>query len=248
MENWELYECAIDDHRAFVKVNVDLLAQAPDAARTFTIRVVVPLLRPRADGLPDTPERPRLDTIEEILVRSMGAIGAIHVGRASFGGAVRHYFYAPGPESLDDAADRCRAAIDDRELEIGGYDDPEWQQYLEFLYPNPLGWQWIGDRRLLDALSDAGDDLERPRAIDHRADFETVAGREAFAAAVSALGYRILDRDDHHVLATPSRAHAIHFEQVLAPIAIFPATIELFGLAEAHGGDYGGWGCEVATP
>ncbi len=241
MDSWELYECAIDDHRAFVAVDVELYDQAPDGALPHTIRVVVPLLHPRADGLPDTPERPRLDAMESDIVGIMETIGAIHVGRASFGGAVRHYFYAPGADAVDDAAECCIAAVTDRKIEVGSYHDPDWQQYFDFLYPNPLGWQWILDRRTLDALVEQGDDLGLPRPIDHHASFETAAGRDAFANAVSALGYQIAERGVHDDESDGVRVFTLDFATAYAPVAIFPVTIELFRLAEACGGTYDGW-------
>jgi len=239
---WEFYECSVDDHRAFLAIDLDIAERAPDPARPLSVRVLVPLLSPRDDGLPHADERPRLDEIEDTLVELFLAADAVHVGRASFGGAMRHYFYAPSEDGLRAVAVRCRTAIGDREITIGSYADPDWEQYFQFLYPNELGWQYIHDRRVLDALREEGDDLERPRKLDHEADFPSTSARERFATRIGTRGFTVDGATEAPGEEMPYR---LQFSHELAPIGIFDVTIELRELASSCGGHYDGWGCPV---
>lgn len=239
---WEFYECSVDEHRAFLAIDLDIAERGPDRARPVSVRVLVPLTSPREDGLPSADERPQLDAIEDTLVEIFGAAGAVHVGRASFGGAMRHYFYAASEDGLHDVAKSCRAAIADREVTIGSYEDPDWEQYFQFLYPNELGWQYIHDRRVLDALRAEGDDLERARKIDHEADFPSTSARERFATRIGTRGFTVDGTNEVEGEELPFR---LQFSHELAPLSIFDVTIELRELAESCGGRYDGWGCPV---
>ena len=258
-ESWEFYECVIDDERAFVALDLAFHDEGPDPVRPVSVRVTVPLLSPREDGLPSSEERPRLDAIEDLVRAEFEKAGAVQVGRASFGGAVRHFFYARSEDDARIVAARCTELVGDRELEVGGYEDPEWEQYFDFLYPNVLGWQYIQDRRVLDALRENGDALETPRQIDHTAFFATPAARETFRAAVAERGFRIDGTEDAEAGREGreggegeqgeqgEQPYAIRFSHELAPLDIFPVTIELVTLAGELDGSYDGWGCMVVS-
>lgn len=246
-DQWDFYECTVDDARAFIALDLGIYDEAPDASRPVTVRVTVPLLSPREDGLPSSEERPRLDAIEDAVRTEFEKAGAVQVGRASFGGAIRYYFYARTEDDARIVAARCAELVTDREVEIGGYDDPQWEQYFEFLYPNELAWQYIEDRRVLDALREHGDALDRPRQLDHTAFFATAADRETFRAAVAERGFRIDGADEAPESEGGEPRFSLRFSHDLAPLDIFPVTIELHGLAAAAQGTYDGWGCPVVT-
>jgi hypothetical protein len=252
-ESWEFYECVIDDERAFVALDLAFHEAGPDPERPVTVRVTVPLESPRADGLPSSEERPRLDAIEDALRTEFQKAGAVQVGRVSFGGAVRHFFYARSEDDARIVSARCAELVDDRELEVGGYLDPEWEQYFEFLYPNELGWQYINDRRVIDTLREHGDALEAPRQIDHTAFFPSSAARETFRAAIAERGFRIDGSDAPEAGAGEDAGdevempYALRFSHELAPLDIFPVTVELVTLAGEQGGSYDGWGCPVVS-
>jgi len=242
---WEFYECTVDDkHRALITVDVSLYDAAPDPARPFVLRVVVPFVNPQEDGFHRAEERERIDQIEKDLDGVVTELGGSYVGRAIFGGARRHYFYLADEAAAKAAEERCRAVVTDRSLEIGGLADPEWSEYFGFLYPNDLAWQFIQDRNTIAALRDQGDDLETPRKIEHAAVFPSAAARDGFAARLGELGFEIDDTSDD--LAGPM-SHEVEFSATRKPLEVLRLNEKLLLLATEAGGEYDGWGCEVVA-
>ena len=45
--------------------------------------------------------------------------------------------------------------------------DPYWDFYREFLYPGPVEYQSILNRRVIEKLEQHGDDLSQAREIEH---------------------------------------------------------------------------------
>lgn len=245
MGRWEFYECNVDDGRAFVSVDLDLHEEAPIASLPTSLCVTVPMLAPRADGLSTAEERPALDAIEDQLTAAFAAEGATYVGRGTWGGARRHYFYGPTLDCVEAALERVRATVTDRALEGDGFDDPGWRQYLEFLYPNDLAWVYIKDHRVIDALHAHGDEGQATRQIDHWAYFARAADRDAFVAELDDDVFQVTDRRDD---AEGERPFMLQFSHDGAPAHIHPLTCRLHRLAGRHGGDYDGWECPVLGP
>jgi hypothetical protein len=244
---WEFYECSVDERRAFVSVDVDLHRLAPIASLPVSICLTVPLLAPREDGLNTAEERPALDAIEDLLDEAFAREGAIKAGRAVFDGLRHHYFYGRAVDVLEPALRRARAVVVDRPISASSFDDPEWRQYLEFLYPNELAWQYIMDSRVLDALQAKGDDGEVSRKIDHWAYFARAEDRERFAAALGDHDVRVDGRRDDDDRSRP-RPFALYFSHQGPPRRIRRLTSRLHVVARECGGEYDGWECQVLAP
>lgn len=242
-ETWEFYECSIEDQRAFVALDLSFYDRAPIAELPHEVRVTVHMENPRDDGLNTAEERPALDAVEDKLKIAFEGIGGVYVGRATFGGARRHYFYVPTMDQVEEAFNQVTAAAGERKIDGDGFEDPEWTQYLEFLYPNSKAWQYINDRRVVQTLQEHGDDTSKPRNIDHFAYFATAAARDSFVEELRERGMTIDGTDKNEEGDLP---YTVSFSQSLAPIEIFTVTCELQGLAESLDGDYDGWGCAIA--
>ncbi|MCO5170683.1 MAG: DUF695 domain-containing protein [Planctomycetes bacterium] len=244
MARWELYECSVEDARAFIAVDVDVHEEAPIPSLRTSLCVTVPILAPREDGLNTADERPLLDAIEDQLEAALTAEGATYVGRATFGGARRHYFYATSTACLEPSLRRLRDEFTGRAIEGGGFEDPAWRQYFEFLYPNELAWVYITDRRVIDTLNAEGDDGQVARTIDHWAYFARAEDRGAFAARLGDT-FQVNGRGDD---VEGDRPFTLRFSHHGAPASIHSITYRLHGLATEHDGEYDGWECEIVAP
>lgn len=45
--------------------------------------------------------------------------------------------------------------------------DPDWEEYLDFLYPDEYSYQCIQNRRVVMSLEENGNDPEILREVDH---------------------------------------------------------------------------------
>jgi hypothetical protein len=244
VSDWQFYMCAVEEHPAMILVDVDLRAGAPDRARPYLLQVRIPHLEGREDGLPSPEERPRIDEIEDLLEEIVERHDGVNVGHAHFAARTSVYFYVASSEIADTIADEIEAAVDDRELDISGGDDPEWEQYLEFLYPNRLGWQWIRDRDTLSHLEAQGDPGEVARQIDFEAQLPTRQAAETFMVRVAERGFRIDEAEESAESELPWR---VRFSMEMAPRDVFPMSGRLSTDLEELGGLCDGWSCEAVV-
>lgn len=240
--------CAMEGGAAFIRVDVGCKAFAPDRSRPSNVIVRVTLRNPTETSLTTSTEAGSLGAFEEALVAAIP--DAPLVGVVTNAGHRSWFLYAADRERAERAAlDVAAKALPEHSARVDHFEDPEWYQYLEFLYPNDLAWQWIADRRVLDALNARGDDGTRPRTISHWAYFPRRRDRRAFARRIVPVGYRVLEKRSVP-RDTAGHPFGLRFESAgpTAPIAIFPMTERLFLLARECGGKYDGWECPVEGP
>lgn len=76
-------------------------------------------------------------------------------------------------------------------------------------------------------------------SIDHRACFPTLAARDAFIREVVEQGFTIAGTHDDE------DGFAVDFARTDIPEKMNGVSIDLMERAQAHSGDYDGWGCPV---
>lgn len=245
-EKWVFYRCTVEERNAFIRVDVGWGVEVPEARPAWSVRVRLALREPRDDGLTTGPEAAVLHELEDELKRALAP--AIFVGVLTNDGHRSWYFYSEDPEPTEDAARAvCAERVPHHEVEVGSFEDPEWSQYREFLYPNDLAWQWIADYNVLASLQAEGDDGTAPRTIRHWAYFPSAADRDSFIAALDGGRYRV-DR------VTEDREQksefCVEFETLepAPPAEIYPWTEKLFTLARRNRGRYDGWEVQVMKP
>jgi uncharacterized protein (TIGR01619 family) len=241
---WDFYFFVADGRPCSTMLDLSHLERAPDAERPWLVSVRVPLRAPRPDGLATNAEATELGQIEDALVRSLEAhCSAIFVGRMTWNGVRDLFFYCKRTEPLEQALGAALEGAQPRRLLTRKQSDAEWKHYLDVLYPGPLELRWMKDRRVVEALAEAGDKSDIARPIDHHARFTVRASAEAWARAVRQMGFDVaIERDEgtseawsaHAVREDPSELAHVH-----------DIAERLLGLAEENDGTYDGWGCAV---
>lgn len=246
-DSWEFYLCRVEGRPASIALDLGLRRAAPQAKRPWLLCVQALLRSPRPDGLPDGTEAQALNALEDRLQeRLLARCDAVEAGRLSTNGVRELYFYGKDDAGLDDAVEEASVAAPGYRLRLRAEEEPGWERYLDFLWPGPLSWQWIKDRRLVDALTDNGDTLELARAVDHWAYFEAQDDRERFIRAVEGLGFSAERLEAGSPEAdTPALGARVTRADPVTLAHIHGVTRQLFELAEEHGGSYDGWECPV---
>lgn len=246
-DHWDFYFFVVDGRPCSTMLDLALVSSAPLAARPWLLSIRLPLAEPRTDGLSANTEAEVLGKIEDALVRSLEArCGALFVGRMTYRGVRDLFFYARKADGLDEAMAEVLAGFPKRRALSRKQHDPGWRHYLDVLYPGPLEWQWIKDRRVVDTLKEQGDRSDVLRPIDHHAFFDDEAAATAWAASVRTMGFEVevRRREDQ---PTEWTAHAVR-EDPAVLAHVHDIASRLYGLAEEHGGRYDGWGCSVVRP
>ncbi len=90
------------------------------------------------DGLSSATEAELLEQIEDAVSGQLNnQLQAISVGRITSNSLRRIYYYAPQHVGSEAIVKQGMQAFPDYEFTVEGEDDPEWQFYLNMLFPSP---------------------------------------------------------------------------------------------------------------
>ena len=246
-QNWDFFMCRIEGAPASIRTNLALIEVAPLEGLTQRLQFYIKMQNPRPDGLSSNEEYPILCDIEDALGDKAEAIGAILAGVVKSEGFLELWFYTQNAEAL---AKTCEDALQTFEGYQSGYniaEDPEWEDYFDFLYPDEFSYQTMQNRKVLMQLEKNGDKMEVPREIDHFIYFKEAAQQQAFAKEAEAKGFKVRFNDDEFVEDRKAEGkeypYMVEATREDSPLAIDDIVWDLLELASPFEGDYDGWGC-----
>ena len=256
-ENWDSYPSPVDEERiGFFFLDLGLVEIAPVADKPNLVRLRLNILQPDDNGMPGAQEAAVLNEMEDSLVTTMASqFNGIYSGRVTISkGALRSatgvteaersfYFYLGKKVSgYEKALARVMADYPDYKYESLLWKDPEWENYLEFMFPEPVQLQSMQNRRVVYQLSQHGDLLTVPRPVEHWMNFKTQYDREAYWNAVNAKGFELLEMvtDKENEEGYPFSLHITRDDKVDYD-SIDECVLPLWGLAKEHNGNYDGW-------
>jgi hypothetical protein len=246
-DEWDFYFARVNDAVSSIFVDLGVRADAPIEKRPWLLWVWVEMQSARADGLSSNEEAPTLHAIGEALVASVSAAcGGQLVGRITGAGRREFYFYASEPGELETAAAHAMKAFDTYKYETGSSFQPDWDQYVNLLYPSQSNLERMQNRRLLEALAEQGDVHELPRKVDHWLYFADEASRDTCRDTLIAIEFALVEesRSDDPDDPLPWVLVVARVDPVDSH-TINGITLELARLAGEHGGSYDGWGCDA---
>jgi hypothetical protein len=237
-DHWETYSRTIEEGvQGTALVDVGSRSEAPQTERPLRVEVQVPFITPTAAGFPTREEgEATLFAMEDRLDELMG--DAAYVGRLTGGGERRFYFYAADEGGLEAAEAEISAAFPAYTFTFARCPDPEWEQYLEALFPDVRGRRQIENRYLVAQQRAQGDDIERERAVEHRARFPTEDMAKIFAGTIWGT-----DGLEVRSISAEGDAWVVEFvgEHSLEIDALNKVTCPLASRCEEAGGVYCGW-------
>ena len=246
-QNWDFFMCRIEGAPASIRTNLALIEVAPLEGLSQRLQFYIKMQNPRPDGLSSNEEYPILCDIEDAIGDKAEAIGAILAGVVKSEGFLELWFYTQNVEAL---AKTCEDALQTFEGYQSGYniaEDPEWEDYFGFLYPDEFSYQTMQNRKVLMQLEKNGDKMEVPREIDHFIYFKEAAQQQAFAKEVEAKGFKVRFNDDEFVEERKAEGkeypYMVEATREDSPLAIDDIVWDLLELASPFEGNYDGWGC-----
>ena len=246
-QNWDFFMCRIEGAPASIRTNLALIEVAPLEGLSQRLQFYIKMQNPRPDGLSSNEEYPILCDIEDAIGEKAGATGAVLAGVVRSEGFLELWFYTQNAEAL---AKTCEEALQTFEGYQSGYniaEDPEWEDYFGFLYPDEFSYQIMQNRKVLMQLEKNGDKMEVPREIDHFFYFKEAAQQQAFAKEAEAKGFKVRFNDDEFVEDRKAEGkeypYMVEATREDSPLAIDDIVWDLLELASPFEGNYDGWGC-----
>ena len=246
-QNWDFFMCRIEGAPASIRTNLALIEIAPLEGLSQRLQFYIKMQNPRPDGLSSNEEYPILCDIEDAIGEKAEATGAVLAGVVKSEGFLELWFYTQNAEAL---AKTCEEALQTFEGYQSGYniaEDPEWEDYFGFLYPDEFSYQTMQNRKVLMQLEKNGDKMEVPREIDHFIYFKEAAQQQAFAKEAEAKGFKVRFNDDEFVEERKAEGkeypYMVEATREDSPLAIDDIVWDLLELASPFEGNYDGWGC-----
>lgn len=185
--NWDSYLCTIDGRPASILVDLSLQKAAPLAEYPLLGHARFTVAAPDSLGFPGEEEYARLAEQEHILAETLARdVEAVYAGRSISAGLFDCFFYLSKKAALT-WLEQVRQLAES--AQAGLSEDPDWDCYLSFLYPDAQAMLTISNRRACEELAEQGDDPEQSRTIEHLASFRSEAEALAFSEAVRGLDF-----------------------------------------------------------
>jgi len=202
---------------------------------------------PRPDGLSSNEEYPILCDIEDAIGEKAKAAGAVLVSVIKSEGVLELWFYCDNAETLVDICQKTLGNFEGYLYQDFSVEDPEWEDYFGFLYPDEFSYQTMQNRKVLMQLEKNGDKMEVPREIDHFIYFKEAAQQQAFAKEAEAKGFKVRFNNDEFVEDRKAEGkeypYMVEATREDSPLAIDDIVWDLLELASPFEGNYDGWGC-----
>lgn len=245
-EDWDFYFSNVDDILGSFYVDLGLAKVAPLTDKPNLVWISVNMNNPREDGLSSNEEFDILSDIEDRLQEFISSKhNSIYAGRLTTDGRRDFYFYMGDTKLYDKSISESMVAFPSYTFDFGIKEDNQWEQYLNFMYPNPRQFQSIQNRRVVDNLEENGDPLTKERQVDHWIYFNTKEDRESFLSKIKGEGFEIINQDfDSESSDRPYSLHIARVDKVDID-SVNDYILNLWELAEECNGDYDGWETSV---
>jgi hypothetical protein len=205
--------------------------------------IKVKLKEPNEKGLLSQSEQPEISFLEDKLEASLikFRIGK-YVGRIFHNGYVTFLYYLQFTYNWQDFLNYALDEHQSYEITSGFQEDNEWNYYYNLLYPNPKEWQIIQNHKACDALKERGDNLQIPRAIEHKAFFTEKTDKESLITHLEKEGFSIQKN-----IKNKEGVEGISFYRVDKPFYydIDDLTLNLIDTLNKYNANYDGWECSI---
>ena len=242
-EKWDFYDVTVGGRPAYIFCDLELVSKAPIAALSISAHVRLTMNKPREDGLSSEEEFDTLIQIEEALECAFSeTTHTIYVGRVTWGGVRDFHFYTDDKDKFKKNVAGSMSTFSSHKFVIKAHPDPEWNVYLNLLYPSPNNLQIIKNRRVCDRLEKLGDSLVEKRPIDHWVYFSDEVSAKSYKKHVQDVGFALRE---FRTPDTSCKDYTIQFWRHDSPSDINTVILPLFERAVELGGTYDGWECQV---
>lgn len=240
-EDWVVFMQGIDDKPALTNMNKALISDEVPSDYDIRIQFSVYYKNPTEDGLCYPEEYDTINQIDTEVYEVFRNNNTIYVGRMSWNGRMNFFAYAKDNNNLEKIEQLLFKVLEEK---FAGYKgqiwfdkDENWDCYFHTLYPNVYIQQKLSNDRVVEALEEAGDLIDRERIIDHFTFFKEETNANNFAKEIIQKGYEISNID----YIDEEEMYVVSFSKLAIPQEIDVETFELMDTAEQFGGDYDGW-------
>lgn len=241
-DNWDVYMAQYEKGAGSTIINMSLKEKAPFTDLPFLLQINVTLNKCNKDGLPGENEFELLYELSDTM-KAVTDVATANKAAGTFSYQCERtdYYYISDTTTIRQLlTDAFEKYYPQYKFSIKLKQDRDWQAYFNFLYPNEVTFEYMQNEKVIVGLQQAGDNLQKPRQVDHWLYFKTEPEREQFIAFATKGKFKIENKQ--FIKDTPLQ-YQLHIsrEDRVDPDSISNITIELRKKARQLNGDYDGW-------
>ena len=239
---WDVYLAQYESGPGSTTLNMDLIKLAPKKELPFIVITGVTTENCRDDGFPVGSEFDKLYKISDAVEAKLKEITKVELaGSFTYQCERLDYIYVADTNLIRTELTKLY------NIDFSGYKyyinikrDDTWEAYLQFLNPNEETQEFMANEKVLIQLRQAGDDLSKPRQVDHWIYFADRKNRSLFVESVKKEGYKVESEDKLKDSTLPFQLHISRTDNV-SPGEIYKVTLNLRRMAKKFIGEYDGW-------
>lgn len=201
---WDAYLARYDAGLGSVVVSMDAARTAPRRDLSFLLIAGITFQECTGDGFPAQREFKRMNRLSKDINRKLFDLSDGARAHPLLVGTFTHqcqrldYIYLADTTGIRQALEpyKRKGKYAAYKFHIRLIDDPEWDAYRNFLYPNEAVRTFMMNNRGITRMKDAGDALSRPRFVEHLIYFDTIKDRDSFIRYIGRTKYDIKEERD----------------------------------------------------
>jgi uncharacterized protein (TIGR01619 family) len=241
-DTWDVYLAQYEKGVGSTLLNMSLKKNAPVPQYPFLLKTGVSLIDCSNDGLPTEGEFNMLTRISDRVKTVIDSIlKNIPAGTFSYQcERIDYYYINDTTEIRKYLASTYKKEFPDYKYSIIFRYDKNWEAYLMFLYPNAETYEYMRNDKVIMNLTKAGDNLSKPRQVDHWLYFKDEVARNRFITYALKEKYNVESKEY-------SKGARLKYQLQISRIdlvditSISKITIELRKIAKDFDGEYDGW-------
>ncbi|NVK44366.1 MAG: DUF695 domain-containing protein [Oceanospirillaceae bacterium] len=223
-------------------LNMDLIKLAPKKDLPFIVITGVTTQNCRDDGFPKSTEFDKLYNISDSILEKLKKITKTELaGTFTYQCERLDYIYVADTLTIrTELTELYKTEFPNFKNYINIKADKDWKAYLQFLYPNEETQEFMANEKVLIQLRQAGDNLDKPRQVDHWIYFADEEDKISFMESIKKEGYKIEDDNKLQNTDLPFQLRISRIDSV-NPNEIYKITLSLRKMAKKYNGEYDGW-------
>ena len=245
-DNWDVYLARYDEGPGSVTLDLNLIKTAPVKALPFVLITGVKFTACDKEGFPQGNEFENLYKIADDILKVVSSATSIReAGTFTYQCQWLTYIYVKDTSNLRNLLMKLYKENYGKYVPyLNLRPDPTWDAYLQFLYPNEDILEQMQNQKMLNKLLDAGDNLKKPRVVDHWIYFPTTASRDLYIKFAQQQKFKIVSKAKGKNPDMPYELRISRIDKVDAA-SINETTKYLKIKAVEYQGQYDGWETQV---
>lgn len=178
---WDFYCCEVDERPAIISLDLNLADGARQPLMPYMVYLSIKLTRTSSEGFPLPSELSSLCRIEDqVLAFLLERTTSAFCGRVTTNGCRDFIFYTKNPSAAIVVLKTAMRQFENYTFETGWKEDPEWDCYFNFLFPNERELNNIFNQRRIEKMEKTGQQFAETSVVRHKAVFSSIEERDRF--------------------------------------------------------------------